>query len=212
MNWESFLKKAQKTPVIYTENLYAGNHDVSSIEVQLSRWKKSGKIIQLKKGVYVISEPYRKTDIYEPHLASVLTEPSYLSMEKAMEFHNLIPEAVYVYTSITTKRPKTFETKLGVFSYNHIKTSLFWGYNSVTFNKQTAFIACPEKALLDFFYFKTANINMAYINELRLQNLDTVNVKKLMGYAKKFQKPKILRAAELVSKHIDLTLKEEKQL
>ena len=212
MNWESFLKKALKTPVIYTENLYAGNHDISSIEVQISRWKKSGKIIQLKKGVYVVSEPYRKTAVYEPHLASVLTEPSYLSMEKAMEYHNLIPEAVSIYTSITTKRPKTIKTSLGVFSYRHIKTSLFWGYNSVTVNKQTAFIACPEKALLDFFYFKKGDINTDYINELRLQNLDTVNTKKLMEYAEKFQKPKILRAARLIYEHINMTLKEEKQL
>ena len=212
MNWEDFLKKTEKLPVIYTENLYAGDTDILSMEVQISRWRKSGKITQLKRGIYVVAEPYRKVSLYEPHLASILTQPSYISLEKALEYHSLIPEAVSIYTSITTKRPKTIKTKVGVFNYRHIKASLFWGYNSVTVEKQTAFIATPEKALLDFFYFKKLRASISYIRELRLQNVECVNTKKLMEYAKKFQKPKVLKAASIIKDYIISTLKEEKRL
>lgn len=212
MNWEEFLKKTEKLPVIYTENLYAGNADIPSMEVQISRWKKSGKIIQLKRGIYLVAEPYRKPSLHELHLGSILTEPSYVSLEKALEYHNLIPEAVSSYTLITTKRPQTIKTKVGVFNYRHIKPNLFWGYNSVTVDKQTAFVATPEKALLDFFYFKRVVISMEYIHELRLQNLECVDTKKLIEFAKKFKKPKILKAAVIIKDFITSTLSKEKKL
>ena len=77
-----------------------------------------------------------------------------------------------VYTSVTTMREGTFTSKAGKFDYRHIKEALFWGYNSVTLNKQTAFIASPEKALLDFFYLNRIKISLEYLEELRLQNLD----------------------------------------
>ncbi|MCD4780606.1 MAG: hypothetical protein K8S27_08695 [Candidatus Omnitrophica bacterium] len=73
-------------------------------------------------------------------------------MEKVFEFHDLIPEAVNSFTSVIPKRHAYFETLIGRFDYRHIRESLFWGYQSVTLHGQTAFMALPEKALLDFFY------------------------------------------------------------
>jgi len=64
MNWDEFLKLTGELPVIETENLYAGISDPTSIEVQISRWKKAGKIIQHKKGIYLLAEPYRKIALY----------------------------------------------------------------------------------------------------------------------------------------------------
>ena len=50
MDWGNFLNITGELPVIDTENLFAGVSDTASIEVQISRWKKSGKVIQLKRG------------------------------------------------------------------------------------------------------------------------------------------------------------------
>ena len=212
MNWERFLKTIEKLPVINTENLFAGVSDPAGIEVQISRWNKAGKIIQLKRGVYLLAEPYRKIEVYEPYIAAILKNPSYISMEKALEYHNLIPEAVTVYTSVTTKRQGKFVSKAGIFDYRHIKEPLFWGYTSVTVNKQTAFIASCEKAILDFFYVKKLDISLDYLYELRLQNVEKINIENLFEYARQFGKPKMLYVAKLIKEYSALSRKGEKTL
>lgn len=209
MKFEKFIKIAEYLPVIDTEILLAGISDPNSIKVQISRWKKAGKLIQLKRGLYLFSKPYRKVEIYEAHIASLLKKPSYISLEKAFEYHNLIPEAVTVYTSVTTKRPDRFISEIGDFDYRHIKPALFWGYDLVSLYKQTAFIASPEKALLDFFYIRKVDASTEYLDELRLQNLKDIDVDKLIEYAKRFKKPGMRRIAELLKKYIDLKKKEE---
>ncbi len=201
MRLEDFLKRVRGLPVIDSEILLTGVTNPGPIKVQLSRWTKAGKLIKLKNNIYLLSENFRKVDIYEPYIASVLKKPSYISLEKAFEYHGLIPEAVPVYTSVTTKRPERIVTAIGTFDYRHIKNSLFWGYNSAMVNKQQAFIACPEKALLDFFYLKGLRIDDDYLYEMRLQNLEKVNFKKLLEFAGKFQSPGILRMAMLIKQY-----------
>jgi len=212
MKWEKFIEFTGGMPVIDTENLLAGVKKPDAIQVQLSRWKKAGKIYQLKRGFYLLNEKYRKIELYEPFIASVLKWPSYISMEKALEYHGLIPESVNAYTCITTKRPDTFSSSIGIFEYRHINTSLFWGYNSVTVKKQTAFFASPEKSLLDFFYLNRTEISLDYLHELRLQNVSKINLNRLSKYAERFRKSYILSAAETIKKYIKIYKKEEKYL
>ena len=212
MKIEDFLKLTDGLPVIESEILCAGIADTSSFKVQLSRWEKAGKIIQLKRGIYVLPKIYRKIDLYEPYIACILKKPSYISVEKALEYYGLIPETAFIYTSVTTKRQARFFTDSGTFDYRHIKESLFWGYESVTLNRQTAFFAAPEKALLDYFYLNERNISEKYLAEIRLQNVEKINQDKLLGYAQKFKSPSISRAAKITCKYIDTYQKQEKQL
>jgi predicted transcriptional regulator of viral defense system len=202
MEFEEFLKKVSKLAVIEAEALYSGTAKRASVEVQLSRWHKAGKLIQLKRGLYVLSETYRKIEIYGLAVAAVLHRPSYLSLEKALEFHNLIPEQVAAYTSVTSNRPAIFKTGLGDFKYTHIQKSFFWGYSAATLNGQTAFVALPEKALLDFFYLRHGPATKEYIDELRLQNLEDLDEKRLIQFAKKMNKPKLFRVAEHLKQRI----------
>lgn len=212
MKWLEFLNIAQKVPLINTEIMLSGVSDPGPAKVQISRWEKAGKIIQLRRGIYVLAEPYRRHELFEPYIAAVLKEPSYISLEKALEFHGLIPEAVTVYTSVTTKRPRKFTSKVGVFNYQHIKKTLFWGYKSVTLGKQTAFMASPEKALLDFVYLKNIKVSTDYLEEMRLQSLEKINLDTLTSYAKRFAKPGILRAATIIKTFIQKELSGEKTL
>jgi predicted transcriptional regulator of viral defense system len=159
-----------------------------------------------------LPEGFRKVDIYEPHIAAVLKKPSYISLEKAFEYHGLIPEAVPVYTSVTTKRPQRIVTPIGTFDYRHIKNSLFWGYGSVTVNKQQAFIASPEKALLDFFYLKGLRIDDDYLYEMRLQNFSQINFSRLIDFAKRFKSPGVLKAAQLIKRYASKHKRGEKYL
>lgn len=200
MKFEEFIKVVGKLPVIDTEILLAGISRPMPLKVQISRWQKAGKLIQLKRGVYLLADEYRKMESYEPYIAFILKKPSYISLEKALEYHGLIPESVRVFTSLTTKRPAKFSSALGIFAYRSIKKSLFWGYSSVTVNKQTGFIASPEKALLDLIYLNGTEVSTEYLNELRLQGLEKIDLEKLWKYARRFKKPKILYAAKLIKK------------
>ncbi len=212
MKLEEFLNAVRNLPVITTEILLTGVSNIEPIRVQLSRWQRAGKLIQVKRGIYLLTEPYRKVNAYEPYLASILKTPSYISLEKALEYHGLIPEAVSVYTSVTTKRQGRFISEAGVFDYRHIKNSLFWGYESITVNKQTGFIASPEKALLDLVYLNNLKITLDYLREMRLQNVEKINLKKLLEYAGRFKSPGILHASETIKGYIVLYKGEEKTL
>jgi len=212
MKLEDFIKISGDLAVIEVELLLAGIPEPDPFKVQISRWEKAGKLIQLKRGIYLLADPYRKIEVFEPYIAAILEKPSYLSLEKALEYHGLIPEAVKTYTSVTTKRPAKFSSAVGVFSYKHIKNTLFWGYQSVTVRRQTAFIATPEKALLDLIYFHGLKISDDYLEGLRLQNLGQINLDVLFEYAKKFKKPGMLAAAEVLKKYIQPHKSREKTL
>lgn len=212
MKLDDFLKRVRDLPVIDAENLLAGVTSTGPIKVQLSRWCKSGKLIKLRNNLYLLSESLRKVDIYEPYIAYVLKNPSYISLEKAFEYHGLIPEAVPVFTSVTTKRPQKLITPVGTFDYRHIRNGLFWGYNSVTVNKQQAFIASAEKALLDFFYLKGMRVDEGYLNEMRLQNLRKINFTKLAMFAERFSSPGLLKLVPLIKKYALRQKKAERRL
>ena len=111
MNFEYLLQRFRGAAVIDTENLFTGMKNIPAIKVQISRWVKAGKLIQLKRGFYLFSNNYRATEPFGYYIASLLVQPSYVSCEKALEFHGLIPESVGVYTSLTTKRQAKFGSK-----------------------------------------------------------------------------------------------------
>lgn len=198
--------------MIDTENLFAGVTNLGPIQVQISRWCKSGKLIKLKNNLYLLSSHFRKLEVNEFYIASLLKSPSYISLEKALEYYGFIPEAVSVYTSVTTKRPGKVLTPVGAFDYRHIKNDLFWGYKALTFDKQLAFIAHPEKALLDFFYLKGLRVNSGYLSEMRLQNLGDINFERLFEFAKRFKSPGVSKVAKLIREYAQEQRKEEKLL
>jgi len=60
--------------------------------------------------------------------------------------------------------------------------------------KQRAFIASPEKALLDLVYLEPGGDTPDYLVELRLGNLNLLDWQLLECLAQQIEKPKLLRA------------------
>ena len=149
---------------------------------------------------------------YDLCIAAMLYGPSYLSLEKSLEYHGLIPEGVAVYTSVTTRRPVVFKTPVGEYSYRHVKPTLFWGYRKLEIASGEVFIALPEKAVLDIFYLNGVNVNTDYLEELRLQNLENFNLNKLMAFAEKFESPGVKKAADKLAGYIQNRKNREKYL
>ena len=202
MEFKDFLKKYQYLAVLTSKVLLAGERDSASLRVQLARWVKAGHLIQLRRGVYVFASHFQKNNNSSYFLASVLNSPSYVSLEKAFEFYDLIPEAVFSVTCVTTKRPGGFDTPLGRFDYSHVQPRLFWGYGSIAGEGQIGFMAHPEKALLDFVYLKAPSLSRDYLDELRLQNLEKIDTARLLEYGRRFKKPGMLRAAQTLVTYI----------
>jgi len=122
-----------------------------------------------------------------------------VSLQSALEYHDLIPEYVPSVTSITTGRPEELLTPLGTFIFKHIKKALFSGYQSIDLGEgQSAFIATPEKALMDLLYLTPGSDSPDYLRELRLQNSETLNTGLLIELADRSGSRKLKRAARRI--------------
>lgn len=151
--------------------------DPKSLRIYLSRWIASGDIVSVRRGLYVLARPWRRIEPQILALAQAIQPRSYISLEAAAQFHGLIPDGVFVQTSLTLRKPREFETPFGRYSYQNIRPDLFGGANPRTYDDgQTAMIASPAKTLVDLFYRGRGVWPMARIEALRLQNLDLVDL------------------------------------
>jgi len=207
MKWDKLLRIVGKEPVFHSSLLRAGSIDPVDLGRQLSRWVKSGKLIQVRRSLYALPERYRKTTPHLFHVANRLKRGSYVSLQSALEYYGLIPEYVPTVVSVTTGRPETLSTPFGTFIFRHVKKDLFFGYQIVDFkDDQLVSIASPEKALLDLLYLTPGSDNIDFLRELRLQNLDTFNPTRMKNLFEQTKSQKLQRTLRL----LDLILKEEK--
>jgi predicted transcriptional regulator of viral defense system len=117
---------------------------------KITRLLSSGTIIRIKKGLYCFGETLRREPISREYVANLVYGPSYVSLEYALSYHDLIPERVEVVTSVTTRRSRRFATPLGVFTYRALRESRYATGAMLESTGKTAFlIATPEKALAD---------------------------------------------------------------
>ncbi len=201
MEFEKLLEIVQDEPVFETGLLLAGDVNERDIRRQLSRWKKAGKVYQLRRGLYSLAPPFQKIKPHPFLAANRLLPASYVSLQSALAYYGMIPEYVPVTTSVTTGRPVEWVTPLGIFDFRRIRIDFFDGYNWVDLGeKQSAFIASPEKALLDLVYLQPGGDTFDYLSELRLNNLERLDWQNLERLAIKIDKPKLLRAVDLIRK------------
>jgi len=200
MKFEHLLDVVGNEPVFDTALLKAGNVRDHALHLQLTRWTRAGKLVQLRRGVYTLAPPYRKTAVHPFAIANALRRGAYVSLQSALAHHGLIPEAVPVVTSVTTGRSEHLTNPMGSFDFRHVKATCFFGYEQVGLAPgQSAFVATPEKALLDLVYLTPGADRQAYLRELRLQNLGALRFESLASYATRMDKPKLHRAVRTLS-------------
>ena len=200
MEFERLLELVGDEPVFETSLLLAGQVQPALVSQQLSRWTKSGRIYQLRRGLYALAPPYQKVRPHPFLIANRLQPASYVSGQSALAFYGLIPELVQVTLSNTTGRPEKLETPLGMFEFRHIQSRLLHGYRMIALgNDQQALVATPEKALLDLVYFQPGGDDPDYLRELRLQNLERLDIRALQRYAQSFATPKLERAVAVLT-------------
>ncbi len=179
MRLPEFVKKYGRQPLIDSSTFALQQKDPQGLRCDVQYWRKQGHLIPLKKGIYVFSEDLRKQALSTGYIANYLLSPSYLSLEYALSYYDLIPEKVTVYTSITTQKTTTFRTPIGIFEYRSVKESLLRGFTKANDTVKDYFIATPEKAILDFFYFhQKLKGETGEFQAYRFQNLEIINLKR----------------------------------
>jgi predicted transcriptional regulator of viral defense system len=176
-------------------NLLAG---YSAPRDKISRMIRNKEIIRIKKGIYVLS-PVWGGRIDPFVLANVICGPSYVSLESALAYWEMIPEQVTETTSMTTKRTADFRTLAGIFLYRHIRHAAFIGgvvrrqHDTIPF-----LIASAEKALCDRIAGESTIRSMREIEPFLLeslrvdkQRLENLNSELLESVANVYRSPSV---------------------
>lgn len=194
MNYFEFRKKIEELPFFETRELrlILGSDFTSTTLNNLKNWVNKGHLIMLRRGLYLASEMKNNVDVMI--LASKLYAPSYVSMEMALNFHGIIPEAVFTVTSVTTRKTKQFATPMGNFSYQKIKKEAFEGFETKKLGKISFNLALPEKAVVDFLYLNR-NILFGDLQQFegyRFNEDFKFDGEKLLKFASAFKNKKVL--------------------
>ena len=195
MKFDDLLGIVAEEPVFETSLLLAGDVDPVDVRRQLSRWTSTGRLHRLRRGLYALAPPFQRARPHPFVVANRMVRPSYVSLQSALAFHSVIPEAVPVTTCITTARPGRFSTPLGDFAFRHIKLELFRGFRALDVGgRHDAVVATPEKALLDLLYLEKDSDSEAYLDGLRLELADGFDLNRLDQDSEWFGRGKVRRA------------------
>jgi len=182
---------AKKLPCFSLDDLAALETNKIYLKILLGRYVKTGKIIRLKKGLYVAKEYVDNLEkkgnfsYYLDFLNGVLCEPSYLSLEYVLYKHNFLTDVPYNFTAVTKNKTAIFSNKFGNFLYYKIKDSLFCGFEMVKEREFSFLRATKAKALFDFLYLRKNILPVKEaVKELRLnvENLNGADIKELKKY------------------------------
>jgi len=154
---------------------------------RLNEWQEKGYLKKVIKEYYIFSD----LEINEQVLfmvANKIFDPSYVSLEMALAYYNLIPEGVYSVTSITSRKTYSFDSSLAQFNYRKIKPEAMFGYKLVAYEDHVFKIAEVEKALLDYFYINPQVKTDGQFEGLRInaETFEQIDLEKLNRYLIQF--------------------------
>ncbi len=155
----------------------------------LTRWNKSGRIIRLKRGLYTTQTFYTHhiSDFdFIPSMSALINRLSYVSLEYVLQKHNILTEATYTISAVTTKKSTRVRNKLGIFYYKSIIPNLFAGYTTGNYHGIVINEDTLEKALFDYLYFRPLygllrNFKINLAEELRL-NIDLFTPEQMTNF------------------------------
>lgn len=183
-----FFSKFNNSPYFTKENTdtIAKESEIipDTLNSYITRSIQDGNIIQLKRNYYVHRDYFEENKNklgYKLYLANKLLNPSYISLETALAYYDLLTEGIStIVSSITLKIPREYINYVSHFQYKSIKEDIFNGYQIADIDGYNITIAKPYKAVIDFIYFKSdqfRTIQKGMIEELRIniENFDNEN-------------------------------------
>jgi len=170
------------------------------VHTELYRWRQAGKLVELRRGFFVLAEPWRRYPLDGAELAGGLYEPSYLTGAWVLARCGALPgEAAQApglpprYTSATARPAKVFENALGRYEYAALPRDLLFGAQTVAMGGGAARIARPEKALLDWWLIEGGDWDESRMEASGL-NPAPINLDLLKAAADRAGRPRLAKA------------------
>lgn len=152
---------------------------------RLTEWQKKGYLQKVVREYYIFTEVTKDTNLWW-YVANRVFEPSYISLQSALNYYGFIPEAVFQVLSITTKRTRDLGASSVRFIYRNMKNSCYFGYTLIPLGEHYIRLAEPEKALLDLLYLETSIEKEDDFEAWRFNRpviLETINIQLMEQYA-----------------------------
>ncbi len=171
---------------------------------RLVEWQEKGYLKKIVNKWYVFSE----LDLGTENLfgiANKIYAPSYVSLESAFSYHNLIPEGVFTITSVSPKKTSKFQTEIGQFSYRSLQSKVFFGYKITQVGNSNFAIADLEKSILDYLYLNPKYSSLEDFESLRLNPSAISQIKWdiVKNYLKRFENKSLEKRVEGLKRYID---------
>ncbi len=174
-------------------------------EPTLNDWLNNGWIKRIRRFWYADSSFNPQGNDYF-FIANRIYSPSYISLESALSHYGFIPETTLQITSVSTRKTNFFDTQYGVFSYQSIKNSLYFGYEVIENNDRPFILATPEKAILDYLYLHSAITSIEDLKGLRINSEiinSTIDKEKFNTYLNQFDNLELNNRANILLEYLN---------
>jgi predicted transcriptional regulator of viral defense system len=149
-----------------------------SARVLCTRYVRRGIFLRLKRDLYVLEEKWEDRSPEELFsLANLLQTPSYVSFLTALSFQGLstqVPRGIVESASVV--RSARYAAGGREFIFYRLQDPLYFGFE----RKDSAFMATPEKALLDSLYLQSFGKYALDTGSLDTDRFDRRRMRKLM--------------------------------
>jgi len=146
----------------------------------LTRYTDREIFTKLRRGYYALSENLPHTY----YVANYIYQPSYISLESALSYYQIIPDSIHAVISVTPRATQSFEALSKEFTYTKIKKKAFTGYRKQQINDSRVLIAEPEKAVADYLYL----VSLGNKELLDRFNIEKLSREKLINYVEIFER------------------------
>jgi hypothetical protein len=185
MDWSKVIASESKTRAIIQADDYARRFKLSirSVHAALKRQEKKGFVERVSNKIYInkLAKEFRQQD-----LLHVLRPDAYISLESALSEYGVTSQNPRVLTCVSPKYVRNIRSKTVNISFRKLKKDLYWGFSPKKTRYSIYNLAAPEKALLDWIYFRRSESLPLDMDEFVLNELDRT---RLLEYAKRYPAP-----------------------
>lgn len=182
MDWSKLIASESKTRAIINTQDYARRYKLSirSVHAALKRQEQRGLVERVSNKIYInkLAKGLSQRDVLH-----VLRPESYISLESALAEHGVTSQIPRVLTCVSPKYVRNIKSRTVQITFRKLKKDLYWGYVPKKTRYSIYNLAEPEKALLDWMYFRRAEKLPLETDEFVLTELDR---SRLLVYAKRY--------------------------
>ena len=187
MDWAKLIADEAQTSAIISSDLLAKKTGIpiQSLRVLLKRQEARGLVERVARKLYVNK---LAVSVNPRDLAILISPQSYVSLESALNEWGVFSQTPSTLTCVSTRQIRPIETSLVKITFRTIKKELFWGFVERKTRYGNYSLAEPEKAILDWVYFRRKKRLPLELDEFDLLR---VSRSRLLKYAEAY--PKALR-------------------